>query len=102
MNAKQTTRGHAVRCARVHLDGRVQGVGFRQTTCLVARGYRIVGYVKNLQDGSVELMAQGEQIEVLNFLDALRAQAIFRFVRQEDLNWLETTQEFDRFEIRYG
>lgn len=61
-----------------------------------------MGYVKNLQDGSVELMAQGEQIEVLNFLDALRAQAIFRFVRQEDLNWLETTQEFDRFEIRYG
>lgn len=61
-----------------------------------------MGYVKNLQDGSVELMAQGEQIEVLNFLDALRTQAIFRFVRQENLNWLETTQEFDGFEVRYG
>lgn len=102
MNAKATTKGHAVRCARVHFDGRVQGVGFRQTTCLVARGYQIVGYVKNLQDGSVELLAQGGQVEVLKFLDALRAQGIFRFVRQEKLNWLETTQEFDGFDIRYG
>lgn len=102
MTAKETTKSRSVRCARVTIDGHVQGVGFRQTTCRVAQSYRIVGYVMNLPDGSVELMAQGDQVEVLKFLDALRAQSIYRFVRQERLNWLEATQNVDRFEVRYG
>ncbi|MHC4130374.1 MAG: acylphosphatase [Planctomycetota bacterium] len=39
--------------------GRVQGVGFRYTSYNIARRYQLTGYVKNLPDGKVEMMAQG-------------------------------------------
>ena len=39
--------------------GRVQGVGFRYTSYNIARRYQLTGYVKNLPDGTVEMMAQG-------------------------------------------
>ncbi|MHC4293033.1 MAG: acylphosphatase [Planctomycetota bacterium] len=39
--------------------GRVQGVGFRYTSYNIARRYQLTGYVKNLSDGTVEMIAQG-------------------------------------------
>jgi acylphosphatase len=47
--------------------GRVQGVGFRMTTVHVAKGFSITGYVKNLPDGSVELVAEGLREEIQQF-----------------------------------
>lgn len=48
----------------VHFTGNVQGVGFRYTTCNVARSYAAAGYVKNLPDGSVELVIEGDAKEL--------------------------------------
>ena len=45
--------------------GRVQGVGFRWNVKDVSSEYSVTGYVKNLSDGSVEMLAEGEQEEVL-------------------------------------
>ena len=44
--------------------GRVQGVGFRYTTYRIARGYDVTGFVRNLSDGTVEMLAQGPADEV--------------------------------------
>ena len=44
--------------------GRVQGVGFRFTAHNIARRYAISGYVRNLPDGTVEMLAQGPPEEV--------------------------------------
>ena len=44
--------------------GRVQGVGFRYTTYRIARGYDVAGFVRNLSDGTVEMLAQGPADEV--------------------------------------
>ncbi|MEZ6193874.1 MAG: acylphosphatase [Phycisphaerales bacterium] len=55
-----------------HFSGRVQGVGFRYTTARVARGFAVAGYVMNLSDGRVELVAEGEKKELQAFLAAVR------------------------------
>ena len=57
---------------QVFYEGRVQGVGFRYTTRRVAAGFDVAGYVRNLADGRVELVASGEDEEVNDFLTALR------------------------------
>lgn len=52
----------------VIFEGRVQGVGFRYTVKELARGFEVCGWVKNLPDGSVELLAAGEAGELADFI----------------------------------
>jgi len=56
----------------VHYTGKVQGVGFRATTAEIARDYPVAGWVKNLPDGRVELLAEGPDEAVDKFLKAVR------------------------------
>ncbi len=58
-------------CKRVTYSGRVQGVGFRYTARRLASVYRVAGYVRNLPDGEVELVAEGDEAQVTAFLNAL-------------------------------
>ena len=48
--------------------GRVQGVGFRWNVRSVSEDFAVAGYVKNLPDGTVEMLAEGEEAEVRKFL----------------------------------
>jgi len=59
-------------CKRVIYSGRVQGVGFRATAQHLARGFAVAGEVRNLPDGTVELIAEGEPDPVEAFLGAVR------------------------------
>jgi acylphosphatase len=61
---------------RVIYEGRVQGVGFRYTTKDLARGYDVTGKVRNLPDGTVELVVSGENAEVAEFLRELREDSV--------------------------
>lgn len=56
---------------QVFYEGRVQGVGFRYTARRVAAGFDVAGYVRNLPDGRVELVASGDDGEVEGFLQAV-------------------------------
>ncbi len=56
----------------VHYEGRVQGVGFRMKAHRLASGFRVSGYVKNLADGRVELLVEGEDAEVSVYLEGVR------------------------------
>lgn len=56
---------------QVYYSGRVQGVGFRYTATEIAGRFRVFGWVRNLPDGRVELMAEGESAEVSGFLTAV-------------------------------
>ena len=49
--------------------GRVQGVGFRWQVLTISKHFTCTGYVKNLQDGSVEFLAEGELNEVESFIE---------------------------------
>jgi acylphosphatase len=61
---------------RVIYEGRVQGVGFRYTTKDLARGYDVLGTVRNLPDGTVELIVAGEGEELGEFLRDLREDSV--------------------------
>ncbi len=56
----------------IFYTGKVQGVGFRVSVLGLARGYDVLGYVKNLNDGRVEVLVRGEENEVDDFLTAIR------------------------------
>jgi acylphosphatase len=58
-------------CKRVLYAGRVQGVGFRFTAVELAAGYAVVGHVRNLPTGDVELVAEGAADQVDGFLAAV-------------------------------
>jgi acylphosphatase len=56
---------------RLYYSGHVQGVGFRYTARKIAQGFPVTGFVHNLRDGRVELVAEGEPAAIEQFLEAL-------------------------------
>ena len=56
---------------QVFYEGRVQGVGFRITCKQIACGYEVTGWVRNLDDGRVEMQCRGEPEEVEAFLEGI-------------------------------
>lgn len=66
---------------QVFYEGHVQGVGFRYTCKNVARGYEVVGWVRNLPDGRVELQCSGESGEVEGFLEAIAESELKAHIR---------------------
>ena len=88
---------------RVHVfySGRVQGVGFRLTAEEMAHSLGIVGWVKNLRDGRVELLAEAEEETLTRFLEAIRIGPMKNFISQADVSWSSASGTFDEFEIRY-
>ncbi len=58
-------------CRRVFYSGRVQGVGFRYTALHIAQSHAVAGFVRNLPDRRVELVAEGEADAVERFLSAV-------------------------------
>lgn len=82
--------------------GHVQGVGFRFTTVEIARNHPVTGFVLNLMDGSVKLIAEGFEPDLYAFLNQIRDAHIFRYVTREDLNWSDATGEFPDFAVRYS
>ncbi len=83
----------------VHYSGRVQGVGFRYTVKSVVLGYDVLGIIRNLPDGRVELIAEGELDELEEFLQAVRDSGLRRNVQDEEIVWEDAQDEFRGFEI---
>ena len=64
--------------------GRVQGVGFRYSTKRLAQGFDIVGWVKNLPDGRVELQIMGEEEELDEFLEELQDSPLGHHIQEQE------------------
>ena len=71
----------------VHYSGRVQGVGFRATIRQLARGFDVTGTVRNLPDGRVELIAEGEKDEVTAFLEGIATSDLSSFIANHPETW---------------
>jgi acylphosphatase len=83
----------------VFYEGRVQGVGFRYTVRHLATGYDIAGWVRNLPDGRVEMLAAGFPDEVAEFLEAIRASELDSFIRNETVEQVPVPPGIHGFEI---
>lgn len=83
---------------KVIFEGRVQGVGFRYTVKDLARGFDVCGWVKNLEDGSVELQVMGEDGVVDGFIHEIVVESpVARHIRNHFVTpvaLLENTRGF--------
>lgn len=83
-----------------YYSGRVQGVGFRYSVRHLAGGFRVTGFVRNLPDGRVHLMAEGARDELTKFFTAISGQ-MGDYIRDMSIDVRPGTGEFKSFEIRY-
>jgi len=88
---------------RVHvfLSGRVQGVGFRAFTQRSAAGLKVVGFVRNLADGRVEMVAEGPEAAIDALVAKVRKGPRSARVEKVDLKAEPPAGGFGTFEIRY-
>ena len=80
-------------------SGRVQGVRFRHSAKTVAMGFEVTGVVKNLPDGRVELICEGEEVELEAFRQAIRDAGFRRLIRNEEVVVDVPQNDFRGFEI---
>lgn len=87
---------------RLHafFSGSVQGVGFRYTTERLGRKFLVTGYVKNLPNEKVELVAEGEEASLQQFLQAVR-EAFHSYIRDVDIQWKEPKGKYKGFGIQF-
>lgn len=81
--------------------GRVQMVMYRDFTCRTARSLGIVGTVKNNDDGTVSVVAEGEEEALSAFLEKLRRGSLLAKVERIAASWENARGEFTSFEILY-
>jgi acylphosphatase len=84
---------------QIFYSGHVQGVGFRYTVKYVAAGFEVAGTVRNLSDGRVELVAEGDAAELKAFQQAIRDEGLAHFIRDEKVEWSEAQGGGRGFEI---
>ena len=88
---------------RIHclISGRVQGISFRSFTVKIAERLGLTGWVKNLPDGRVESMVEGEEKNVEKFLRLLNKGPILSRVNEVKIEREKYTGDFSDFKIIY-
>ena len=88
---------------RIHIfvTGRVQGVFFRQSTRVMAIKNNVNGWVCNLDDGRVEIVAEGEKSNINTMVDWCKTGPANSRVDEFELSEENSTDEFENFEVRY-
>lgn len=84
------------------IKGRVQGVFYREFVRREAEGLGVSGYVRNLKDGNVEIVAEGEEKQLREFEKKFRKGPLMAFVSDVNVKEEQPTGEFEGFDIRYS
>jgi acylphosphatase len=87
--------------AHVFVSGKVQGVYFRATTREKARERGVTGWVRNLDDGRVEAVFEGERGDVESMVEFCHEGSSAARVKDVEVEWEDATGGFGGFEIRY-
>ncbi len=81
------------------ISGAVQGVGFRYHTYQKARQLQVVGWVRNLPDGRVQVLAEGESDIIDQLISELKSGPSFSQVQNIEIEWSEPTGQHSSFEV---
>lgn len=87
--------------AHVFVSGRVQGVFFRQNTKRQAQNHRLAGWVRNLEDGRVEAVCEGEEVSVKALVAFCSTGPRGASVANVVVTWETFKGEFENFDIIY-
>ncbi|MBI2133990.1 acylphosphatase [Candidatus Woesearchaeota archaeon] len=90
-----------MRKVHIILSGKVQGVTFREHARKNAEKLGITGFVKNLQDGTVEIIAEGDDDKINIFIRECKRGPLMAFVKKADIREERPTGGFEGFEIRF-
>ena len=88
--------------AHIVVSGRVQGIFFRAETQEKAQQLGVTGWVKNLSDGRVEAVFEGNKAQVEEMVNWAKSGPPGAIVNHLDLTWEEYQGEFPDFEIKHG
>lgn len=86
--------------AHVLFFGKVQGVFFRDNTRRKAQTLGVSGWVRNLPDGSVEAVMEGDRVRVEELIEWCRTGLPYSHVTEVKLGWEDFSDEFGSFEVR--
>lgn len=86
---------------RFIVSGDVQGVGFRAWTKKTADHIQIVGWVKNREDKTVEVVGEGEEAALAEFIRLCHKGPEIAWVEDIEVYWQDATDEFISFEVIY-
>lgn len=86
---------------RALVSGKVQAVAYRAYVETAAVELGIGGYAKNLPDGTVEVVAQGEPTLLKEFVEYLHEGSLLSKVEAVDVEWRSVRSELDDFSIRH-
>ncbi len=90
-----------MQATQVYFEGRVQGVGFRYTVRRESTGFDLSGWVRNLPDGRVELVACGDAPEINDFVAAIMAGEMAGNITSHERQEIEIDDIPRGFEIRH-
>lgn len=85
--------------AHIFVSGQVQGVFFRRSAKIEAEKLEVVGWVRNSNDGSVEVMAQGPKDQLDQFAAWCKKGSLHAKVDRIEVDWSNQQEDFDKFEI---
>jgi acylphosphatase len=86
---------------QIIVSGEVQGVGYRYYTQMKAIQFGITGWVRNLQEGGVEILASGPKADLESFVDEVRRGNPFSSVNHIEVLETEKTETYKSFAIKY-
>lgn len=87
--------------AHIFYTGRVQGVGFRYTAEAIAISQRLLGWVKNLPDGRVEIVCEGPKDRIESMLQKIQESHLGPHIKKKSVEWQEATDEFTEFCVEF-
>ncbi len=88
-----------MKSVHIVVKGRVQGVGFRHFAMMEAKKRHLVGTVKNLYNGNVEIHANGEEEFLKDYLRVIQQGPISAEVSDIDINWQEPRRSYTDFKV---